>query len=269
MNAKAVAVQPRLIPRARLLRLLDEWERQPGGPPQAVCLPPFATSGVEWEWLPESARESGTGLALISHPDGRRAAIAPPFPFKSESRDGTGYFREHMLRRRTVGIILLRLGHYAVCIGDDETAASPKSGHRYVHGRHRAGGQSQHRYEHNREGWIRELYDELCEVASDRFREFSHPAGAGSAKGVPAPAGPGAGKAIEWLALGGDRIVLSGFLKRCDALGGLQERVLPWRVPVERPGADALMDAVTAVWSSRLYAAPDRAAPAPPTSAWE
>lgn len=257
MKAPIVSVQPRLLPRARFLGLLDEWERHLGGPPETVCLPPGAAIGVEWEWLPESAKGSGTGLALVSHPDGRRAAIAPPFPFESEGR-GAGFLREHMLRRRTVGIILLRLGHYAVCVGDDETAFSPKAGHRYVHGRHRAGGQSQHRYEHNREGWIRELYDELCEVASARFREFSQPDRAGSGRGVPARAGPGAGRDIEWLALGGDRIVLSGFLKRCEALGGLRERVLPWRVSVERPGADALTDAVTAVWSSRLYAAPER-----------
>lgn len=259
MRAPAVQVRPQLIPRARLLNLLDEWERQPGGAAEAVCLPSGAAAGAEWEWLPESARESGTGLALVSHPGGMRAAIAPPFPIESAGR-GTQPLREHMIRRRTVGIILLRLGHYAVCVGDDETAVSPKAGHRYVHGRHKAGGQSQHRYEHNREKWIRELYDEVCEVATTRFREFAQPDRAGRGSGVPARAGTGSGRTIEWLALGGDRIVLSGFLKRCDPPGGLNARILPWRVPVERPGADALADAVTAVWSSRFYVAPGPAA---------
>jgi hypothetical protein len=218
--------------RARLLRLIEEWALNPSVAPRARCLPPGFDAGPEWEWLPESARRSGTGIALVSLPDGRQAAIAPPFPFEAAG-EGMQCLRDHLTGARTVGIILLRLGHYAVGVGDDEALLVPKAGHRYVHGRHKAGGQSQHRFEHNREQWVRELYDEVCEVAASRFREFGRP--------------------LDWLALGGDRFVVGGFRARCESLAGLRDRVLPWRIPVDRPGADALRGAVAAVWSSRLY----------------
>ena len=224
-------MQPRMITRSRLLRLTEEWAQDPSDAPQARCLPPGSHAGPEWEWLPESASQSGTGLALVTGA-GRQIAISPPFPFEAAG-EGLPCLRAHLTRKRAAGIILLRLGHYAVGVGDDEALLVPKAGHRYVHGRHRAGGQSQHRFEHNREKWVRELYDEVCEVAASRFRDF--------------------GRRLDWLALGGDRFVLGGFLARCEPLGGLRDRVLPWRIPVERPGADALPGAVAAVWSSRLY----------------
>ena len=230
MSAPPSPVQPVLTPRARLLKLLDEFEAAPGT--QARCLPPGAGPGQGWDWLPESAQTSGTGLALLQYPDGRQAAVAPPFPVAGPA-EGAALLRDLLARRYAIGIVLLRLGRYAVGVADREALLAPKTGHRYVKGRHRAGGQSQHRFEHNRENWIRELYDEACEVCQAQFSTFGRP--------------------LDWLALGGDRIVLAGFLKRCEALGELRYRILPWRVPVERPGMDALHAAVRAVWSSRVY----------------
>jgi hypothetical protein len=229
-------VQPALVPRARLLTVLDEYER--AGLASAHCFPPPAEPGPGWDWLPDSARTSGTGLALLVPREGPRVALAPPFPFDAEA-PGVGPFKALLAKKRRVGIVLLRLGKYAVCVGDDEAVVSPKSGSRYVKGRHRAGGQSQHRFEHNREKWVRELYDEVCAVCLGRFTTSS---------GVPT---------VDWMALGGDRTVLAGFLKRCESLGGLRDRVLPWRPPVGEPGVDALHPAVRAVWSTRVYRAPE------------
>lgn len=215
--------------------MMEEWRQGPHEAPPAKCLPPGSEAGPEWDWLPDSARESGTGIGLVSLPDGRRLAIAPPFPFEAVG-EGLPFLDGHLARARSVGIILLRLGHYAVGVGDDEALLAPKAGHRYVHGRHKAGGQSQHRFEHNREMWVRQLYDEVCAVAASRFEAY--------------------GRRLDWLALGGDRFVLGGFMARCESLGGMRDRVLPWRIPVDRPGADALHGAVAAVWSSRLYERP-------------
>jgi peptide subunit release factor 1 (eRF1) len=198
----------------------------------ASCIGAGTGPGPGWDWLPDSAGTSGTGLALLDHADGRRSAIAPPFPITS-SAEGLAPLRDVLVARHTVGVILLRLGRYAVGVADDETLLVPKAGHRYVKGRHRAGGQSQHRFEHNREKWIRELYDEVCETAASKFHLAPKP--------------------LDWLALGGDHIVLAGFMKRCAALGALRDKVLPWRVPVSEPGLDALHAAVRAVWSSRIY----------------
>ena len=133
-------------------------------------------------------------------------------------------------------MILLRLGHYAVGIAEDERLVASKTGGRYVKGRQRQGGQSASRFQRNREKWVRELFDAAGKVARSQFSEYP--------------------KQIDWLVLGGDRQVLGQFLKRVELPLGLGERISAWRVPVERPGQAALEDAVISAWSSRLYEPP-------------
>ncbi|MEE9269978.1 MAG: Vms1/Ankzf1 family peptidyl-tRNA hydrolase, partial [Candidatus Krumholzibacteria bacterium] len=144
--------------------------------------------------------------------------------------------KEFTARRRTVAIVLLRLGAYAVGVAVDGKLEVTKSDTRYVKGRHRAGGQSQRRFERNREKWIRELFDKACRDAKERFAPFSN--------------------SIDHLALGGDRQVLNSFMKRCDALSPLQDRLLPGRVAVDRPNTGALEAAARDLWSWRVYRAP-------------
>ena len=229
--------QPRLLSRARLTRRLDELEES-GGPVLLQMKPP-GTNFAGWDWLPRSARESPAGLALVEHFDhGQRheLAVAPPFviPVASED-DDLSALRIHLSQPVTVGIVLLRLGYYAVGVARDETLVVTKTGSRYVRGGHRAGGQSANRFKRNREKWMREFFDEACDVARNRFAQSPSP--------------------IDWLALGGDRQILSRFLKRCPHLSDLAEQTTPWPVPVNRPGRTALDGAVRHIWSSRVYEA--------------
>ncbi len=229
--------QPRLLSRARLARRLDELEES-GGPVFLKMTPP-GTDFAGWDWLPRPAQESPAGLALIEYYEyGQRHefAVAPPFPVSVASEDDDlSALRAHLSQPVTVGIILLRLGYYAVGVANDETLTVTKTGSRYVRGGHRAGGQSANRFKRNREKWMREFFDEACDVARTRFAQSPGP--------------------IDWLALGGDRQILSRFLKRCPHLSALAERRTPWPVPVNRPGRTALDGAVRHVWSSRVYEA--------------
>jgi peptide subunit release factor 1 (eRF1) len=142
-----------------------------------------------------------------------------------------------LLRHKwTVAIILLRLGHYAVGLAEDERLIVSKTGARYVKNRQRQGGQATNRFVRNREKWIQELFDEAGQVARSRFEQYD-------------------GR-IDWLALGGDRLVLAQFLKRVRLPAGLEDRLLPWQVPVERPGRSAMESAVRDAWASRVYESP-------------
>jgi len=225
------------LTRRSLLRLMDEIEDGLSCGGEAALLPPGDVPGSGWGWLPATARASETGLALVRS-ESFEIAVAPPFPVERASGSEVPGgplepLRELLLRKRLVAVVLLRLGAYAVGILHDGHLVLSKTGTRYVRGRHRAGGQSQRRFERNREKWVRELFDEVCGVCRSRL-------------------GPYAG-GLQHLAIGGDRHVLGQFLKRCGWLAPLADRLLPSHVPVRRPGLAALRRAGEAVWSSRVY----------------
>ncbi len=194
----------------------------------------------EWDWLPDDALKSDTGLVLIVGAE-ESIAIAPPFPLADVDagsvHDGA-VFRplvEALNARRLVGIILLRLGAYAVGVADGGELAVTKTGTRYVKGRHRAGGQSQRRFERNRATWVARLFGEVCEVAESRIGPYAH--------------------RLDALAVGGDRHVLGDFLKRCRFAADLDGRLRTVQVQVDRPGRRALERAAARVWSSDVWQA--------------
>ena len=235
------AVQPILMRRSALLERLIDLEMEPGAVFSTDASLPGSPPPAGWEWLPRSARDSPSGLFTVSGtvqdlPSKPRLAIAPPFPVLRQGESSFDDIRALLNHRWTVAIILLRLGHYAVGIAEDERLVASKVGARYVKNRQRQGGQSTNRFARNRDKWIRELFDEAGEVARSRFEEYE-------------------GR-IDWLALGGDRLVLAQFLKRVRLPEGLAERLLPWQVPVERPGRSALEPAVRDAWASRVYESP-------------
>ena len=239
MTVDSRVIAPRLIHRSQLLERLIDFEIEAGAEFIVELRPASYTLAEEWEWLPRSANDSENGIVLVSaevRPSDPqpRIALLPPFPIGTASETNSfGELRRFISEPRTLGIILLRLGHYAVGIAEDGKLVTTKTGSRYVKGQHRKGGQSSNRFRRNREKWIRELFDQAGEVASSRFREY-----------------PGR---IDHLALGGDRVVLGQFLKRVKLPGDLPERVLPVRLRVDRPGRAALDSAVRDAWSFRLF----------------
>ncbi|MCH8223217.1 MAG: hypothetical protein IH868_07375 [Chloroflexi bacterium] len=230
----------RYLTRAGTFELIDQLESDVKIDTVALIPPDTALPGKlpDLAWLPENVRRNKAGLAVISGPE-TLLALTSPFPVPSGSSgtsDDFAALRTFVERRRTVAIVLLRLGAYAVGVAVDGELKVTKSDTRYVKGRHKAGGQSQRRFERNREKWVRELFDKACRDAMERFTPFSG--------------------TIDHLALGGDQQVLNSFMKRCDALNGLQDHLLPGRVTVDRPNTGALKAAARDLWSWRVYNAP-------------
>jgi peptide subunit release factor 1 (eRF1) len=114
----------------------------------------------------------------------------------------------------------VRLGRYAVGVFDGERLVDSKSGHRFVKGRHRAGGQSAQRFVRIREKQAREMFDKACEEARARFEPVE--------------------RELDHVFLGGDRHTLAAFLKRCPYLRRLDDRTMKRLLPVARPGLAAL-----------------------------
>jgi hypothetical protein len=158
----------------------------------------------------------------------------PPFPPLAESGEREGFdpapLLEHVARERVVGVLLVRLGGHAAGVFAGRRLVASKVGRRNVHGRHRAGGQSQQRFARRREGQARVALEAAAGVAAGVLLEHR--------------------RDLEALVLGGDRRALATVLEdpRLRPLVPLvQERVLDVpdpRLAVLRGTPDAFLATV-------------------------
>ena len=237
---------------ARLLRVLDEAvvSRQyrhsvyltpgsldalrQGRPSATVMCARAAYIEVVLQRLSEHAGESDTGLALFWGDNGA-LVVLPPFPL-SEDSFSSGVDISGVLdllgKDLLVGVILLRLGHYAVGMLRGHDLVASKSGSRYVKSRHRAGGSSQRRFERSRERLVRELLDKACQTVEDVLAPFAD--------------------RMDYVLLGGERHTLRAFTERCSFARGLTPKTLSRTLAVNRPGREALEGIHHEVWKSRV-----------------
>ncbi len=108
-----------------------------------------------------SGDAAGTTVTFTAA-DGVAAECHPPFPPLSRTESGeegdpvaaaSAAIVAHATAERTVGVLLVRLGGYAIGVftGSPSRLVSSKTGSRLVHGRSAAGGWSQHRFARRRE----------------------------------------------------------------------------------------------------------------------
>ena len=233
--------------RERMLRILVDAET-PEPCRHTIYLPPGSLTSPG----PAEARARDVGLAaevasMVRHAgdsdtgivsfwwDDRGLAVVPPFPVEAEAfLDGAdvSHLADVLSARPLVGVILLRLGHYAVGVLEGQSLLASKSGSRYVKSRHRAGGSSQRRFERSRERLVRELFDKTCQVAQEVFAPFD--------------------RRIDYLLMGGERNTLQRFIQRCPFVDRPEPVRLLRTLEVERPGRAALQNIHNEVWKSRV-----------------
>ena len=183
----------------------------------------------------KSVGDSDTGMALFIG-EGRALAICPPFPFVDDITR-SGFVSSPLLRLLEqdylVGVVLLRLGRYAVGVLRGNSLVATKTAGRYMKNRHRAGGQSQRRFERSRERLVRELYDKTCETTKTIFAPYE--------------------RNIDYILLGGENSTLSGFTDRCRYIGGMSCKTLDRRLSIDQPNQKTLENIAFEVWKSRVY----------------
>jgi hypothetical protein len=149
------------------------------------------------------ARDAGDAIVTFSAADGAIAECHPPFPPVSEpgepgetgdAADPSAIARTigvHAAAARTVAVLLVRLGGYAVGVftGAPPVLASSKTGSRPVHGRSAAGGWSQHRFARRREKQASEALAAAAAAAAAQFGQH---------------------REIDEVVLGGDRRAITG-----------------------------------------------------------
>lgn len=188
-------------------------------------------------WFREIANQTGdseTG-AVVFWAGNSATVILPPFPIDEDhfhsginALDLLGVFDRDV----TLGVVLLRLGRYAVGVVRGKKLLSSKTDTRYVKNRHRAGGSSQRRFMRSRDRLIRELYDEVWDVTRRVFEPHLDN--------------------IDYVFTGGERQTVNGFLKRCDLFEKSGVLVMERLLAVDRPSHKALEEIYREIWKSRV-----------------
>ena len=147
----------------------------------------------------EVARANDGATVTFTATDGATAECHPPFPpiptvpgpDNPDPEAAATALAAHALADRTVGVLLVRLGGYAVGVfsGSPPRLVSSKAGSRPVHGRSAAGGWSQHRFARRRENQATTALRTAADAATAIF------AAAGR---------------LDALVLGGDRRAMAG-----------------------------------------------------------
>ena len=102
---------------------------------------------------------------------GNVAAETPP---EAAARAAAAALAAHAAADRTVGVLLVRLGGYAVGVftGSAPQLVSSKTGSRPVHGRSAAGGWSQHRFARRRENQAATALRAAADAAAEVFGRY-------------------------------------------------------------------------------------------------
>jgi hypothetical protein len=234
------------LSKPRLLLLLDELKAN-SIEVASLCVPPKSSKTnienlmetiIEMSGLPEDISKtianSPTGAILFWGPR-HRYLIMPPFPISEERVSNSCEIeplRSLMERQYLIGLVLVRMGAYAIGVVRGDQLLSSKVGTGLVHARHRQGGSSSHRFERHREKQIETFFTRVCENTREQLEPYS--------------------RQLEFVIYGGTRETLLDFRKQCRFLQQFGNRTLDRLLDTRKPGKSGVQEALQEAWSSRV-----------------
>jgi len=238
----------RMLTRAKTLDYLQELAGVPGGKAATFCLPPHLppeeTQGVcklgdippdVHPHLVKLAAGSGTGCYVLWSAR-QKCLVVPSFPTteKQVTRSlNLAQIHSQLEKDLIIALVLIRLGSYAIGVSRGETLLTSKVGTGLVHGRHRQGGSSAHRFERHRDKQIEYFLTRVCQHAREQIEPYV--------------------KSLDYIVYGGARTTITLLQKHCPLLGRLATPQLPPLLDIPEPRQAVLENAISRVWSSTVY----------------
>lgn len=114
----------------------------------------------------------GPGTVVVDAADGARAELAIPYGPWPEQPPGDliDALVDHVRTPRTVGVLLVRRGGWAVAVVTDGRMTAADTGGGYVQGTTKAGGWSQQRYARRRGNQTQQVWDRAADGAAAVLR---------------------------------------------------------------------------------------------------
>jgi hypothetical protein len=185
--------------------------------------------------LAEKAAASPTGAAVL-YLMGKGFAIWPPFPL-AEAGLGRGFepgpLRSMLEKDWKLGLILIRLGRYAVGVFKGDNLLAGKAGTGLVHARHHKGGSSANRFARHREKQMEYFFTRI----EGHAREILGPYLGG----------------IDYIIYGGTRDTLLRMWKQCAFFGSLRSKTVDRLIALREPRRSTFEDALEQAYMSTVY----------------
>jgi hypothetical protein len=237
----------RVFSRARMLDFLEKLAVAPDEDLTTLYLPPRLPIAELENFLKEipAPQDISGGLSDIINRSGTGAVIfwsmtqkylvIPSFPIVEKSIKHSldiEPIRSLLNHEYLVGLVLVRLGSYAIGVCHGEKLVSSKVGTGLVHGRHRQGGSSAHRFERHRDKQIEYFLTRVCQHAREQLEPYV--------------------KSLDYLVYGGARTTILLLQKQCPLLGKLETPLLPPLLDIPEPRQAVLETALNRIWSSTV-----------------
>jgi hypothetical protein len=178
---------------------------------------------------------SQTGAIVFWSPE-IKCSVLPPFPIlnsRVNHKIDSSEFYKSLRKDHIIALLLVRLGSYGIGVYQGEKLLVSKVGTGLVHGRHRQGGSSAHRFERHRDKQIESFLTRVCRHAREQIEPYV--------------------KSMDYIVFGGARTTILLLQKRCPLLRSLITTALPPLLDIPDPRQAVLETAITRVWSSTLY----------------
>jgi peptide subunit release factor 1 (eRF1) len=161
--------------------------------------------------------------------------VQPPFPM-TDKLISQGYDTELLEglinQDLTIALVLVRMGAYGVGVFHNEKLLASKVGTGLVHGRHRQGGSSAHRFERHRDKQIEYFFTRVCLHMREKLEPYL--------------------QQINYLFYGGENFTIRSFREQCQFLKKLENRTLPRLLNIREPKQASLEEAIHDAWSSQV-----------------
>ena len=161
--------------------------------------------------------------------------VSPPFPQKEKYVTNgfeTAPIMSLISKDYAIGIVLVRLGHFAVGVCQGEKLLEHDSGTGLIHGRHRQGGSSAARFQRRRKDQTHHFLERVSEHLQEELEPYA--------------------RTLDYFIFGGAKVTILRLQKQCPFLAQFDNRLLPPLLEVHDPKTSELEKIVPEIWSSRV-----------------
>jgi len=203
-----------------------------------VELTPFAgeiRAALGTEAVIREAQRYGTGAVIFWGETDNRLIVLPPFALPEDrvfrGRPETSLLYQFLKKERTLGVVLVTWGSYAVGVFKGDKLVESKTGTGYIHKRHRKGGRSEKRFARRTEEQKRDFLRRVANRIEERFEGYRP----------------------EQIFFGGNRLILNPLVEECSYLQAEVRQISNRFFNVRYADGDALLGSLENINKSLVF----------------